>query len=146
MSHLRKDKGNEDDLTILAPQDLNITIYFFFFAAEVVFSEQLACVWESQMKRNQHAIINPAINIILRSGFGGQGMFPLARFDGKFMFIILNEITKSKERSLSFKWSSLILGCTITQTLCYGMDILIVKIFYWSIHSLSNNRIKLACY
>ncbi len=66
------------------------------------------------MKRSQHAIINLAINIILRSGFGGQGVLPLARFDGKFMLIMLNEITKSKDRSLSFKGSSLILGCTIT--------------------------------
>jgi hypothetical protein len=112
MSHLRKDKGNERDLTIFAPQDLNRTT--LFFAADVVFSEQLACVWEPQMKRSQHAVINPAMNIILRSGSGGQGVPPLAGFDGKFMLIILNEITKSKDGSLSFKESSLILCCNVT--------------------------------
>jgi hypothetical protein len=104
-------------LTILAPKDLNRTTLFFsffFFAADVVFSEQLACVWEPQMKRSQHAVINPAINIILRPGSGGQGVPPLAGFDGKFMLFILNEITKSKDRSLSFKESSLILCCTVT--------------------------------
>jgi hypothetical protein len=117
MSHLRKDKGNEHDLTILAPQDLNRTTLFFsffFLAADVVFSEQLACVWEPQMKRSQHAVINPAINIILRSGSGGQGVPPLAGFDGKFILIILNEINKSKNRSLSFKMFPLILCCTVT--------------------------------
>jgi len=104
MSHLRKDKGNEHDLIILAPQYLNRTTFLFsfsFFAAEVVFSEQLACVWEPQMKRSQHAVINPAINIILRSGSGGQGVPPLAGFDGKFILIILKEITKSKDLCLS---------------------------------------------
>ncbi len=104
-------------MTILAPQDLNRTTLFFsffFFVAKVVFSEQLACVREPQMKRSQHAVINPAINIILRSGSGGQGVPPLAGFNGKFILIILKEITKSKDRSLSFEESSLILGCTVT--------------------------------
>jgi hypothetical protein len=35
------------------------------------------------MKRSQHAVINPAINIILRSGSGGQGVPPLAGVDGR---------------------------------------------------------------
>jgi predicted lipoprotein len=35
------------------------------------------------MKRSQHAVINPAINIILRSGSGGQGVPPLAGGDGR---------------------------------------------------------------
>jgi hypothetical protein len=83
-----------------------------------IFGKQLKVILPyediEEMKRSQHAVINPAINIILRSGSGGQGVPPLAGFDGKFMLIILNEITKSKDRSLSFKESSLNLCCTVT--------------------------------
>jgi hypothetical protein len=45
------------------------------------------------MKKSQHAVINPAINIILRSGSGGQGVPPLAGVDGEFSpLIVLHDI------------------------------------------------------
>ncbi|KAH9549689.1 hypothetical protein CY35_10G032200 [Sphagnum magellanicum] len=52
-----------------------------------IFGKQLKVILPyediEEMKRSQHAVINPAINIILRSGSGGQGVPPLAGFDGR---------------------------------------------------------------
>ncbi|KAH8949511.1 hypothetical protein BDL97_10G035500 [Sphagnum fallax] len=52
-----------------------------------IFGKQLKVILPyediEEMKRSQHAVINPAINIILRPGSGGQGVPPLAGFDGR---------------------------------------------------------------
>jgi hypothetical protein len=57
------------------------------------------------MKKSQHAVINPAINIILRSGSGGQGVPPLAGVDGrpKYKFASFwnrNHTLRTLERAL----------------------------------------------
>ncbi|KAJ7548264.1 hypothetical protein O6H91_07G005000 [Diphasiastrum complanatum] len=57
-----------------------------------VFSKQLKVVlpyeYIEEIKKSQHALINPAITIILRAGSGGIGVPPLASSDGraKYMF------------------------------------------------------------
>ncbi|XP_057838545.1 BAG-associated GRAM protein 1 isoform X1 [Cryptomeria japonica] len=57
-----------------------------------VFSKQMKVVLPfediEEIKKSQHAFINPAITIILRVGAGGQGVPPLASPDGraKYMF------------------------------------------------------------
>ncbi|CAK9878150.1 unnamed protein product [Sphagnum jensenii] len=52
-----------------------------------VFAKQMKVIlpYENieEIKRSQHAIINPAITITLRSGSGGQGVPPLVRSDGR---------------------------------------------------------------
>ncbi|CAM6115915.1 unnamed protein product [Calypogeia fissa] len=52
-----------------------------------VFSKQLKVVLPyediEEIKRSQHAFINPAITIILRAGSGGHGVPPLASTDGR---------------------------------------------------------------
>ncbi|KAG6549689.1 hypothetical protein Mapa_008668 [Marchantia paleacea] len=52
-----------------------------------VFSKQLKVVLPyediDEIKRSQHAFINPAITIILRAGAGGHGVPPLASTDGR---------------------------------------------------------------
>ncbi|KAJ7568211.1 hypothetical protein O6H91_01G023400 [Diphasiastrum complanatum] len=52
-----------------------------------VFSKQLKVVLPyedvEEIKRSQHAFINPAITIILRAGSGGYGVPPLASSDGR---------------------------------------------------------------
>lgn len=51
-----------------------------------VFSKQMKVVLPfediEEIKKSQHAFINPAITIILRVGAGGQGVPPLASPDG----------------------------------------------------------------
>lgn len=41
-----------------------------------------------QIKRSQHAFINPAITIILRMGAGGHGVPPLGSADGNLYLIM----------------------------------------------------------
>lgn len=43
---------------------------------------QLPLVLEMQIRRSQHAVINPAITISLRMGAGGHGVPPLGSPDG----------------------------------------------------------------
>ena len=40
-------------------------------------------IWIIQIRRSQHAFINPAVTIILRMGAGGHGVPPLGSPDGE---------------------------------------------------------------
>lgn len=40
------------------------------------------CIKLMQIRRSQHALINPAITIILQTGAGGHGVPPLGSSDG----------------------------------------------------------------
>ncbi|CAK9874458.1 unnamed protein product [Sphagnum jensenii] len=75
-----------------------------------IFAKQLKVILPyediEEMKRSQHAVINPAINIILRSGSGGQGVPPLAGVDGrpKYKFASFwnrNHTLRTLERALN---------------------------------------------
>jgi hypothetical protein len=58
-----------------------------------VFAKQMKVIlpYENieEIKRSQHAIINPAITITLRSGSGGQGVPPLVRSDGNILLLLV---------------------------------------------------------
>ena len=60
-----------------------------------------------QIRRSQHAVINPAITIFLRMGAGGFGVPPLGCPDGKIFITyewFLNQWTPA---SLFFSWSTI---------------------------------------
>lgn len=58
----------------------------FFLGLILVFSVKFATLMPSflQIRRSQHAVINPAITIVLRMGAGGHGAPPLRSPDGMF--------------------------------------------------------------
>lgn len=43
-----------------------------------------------QIKRSQHAVINPAITLVLRTGAGGHGVPPLGSPDGILLLFVLS--------------------------------------------------------
>lgn len=74
-----------------------------------VFSKQMKVILPfediEEIKKSQHAFINPSITIILRVGAGGQGVPPLASTDGraKYMFASFwnrNHAHKTLERAV----------------------------------------------
>ena len=61
---------------------------------------QLIIIFALQIKRSQHAFINPSITIILRMGSGGHGVPPLGNPDGAhhpllFGLVKLDELISS---------------------------------------------------
>lgn len=62
-----------------------VCCHLCFFLSQMiynVFGSEINYYFAIQIKRSQHAVINPAITIILRMGCGGHGVPPLGSPDG----------------------------------------------------------------
>ncbi|KAK9200721.1 hypothetical protein WN944_015919 [Citrus x changshan-huyou] len=70
-----------------------------------VFSKQMKVIIPigdiDEIRRSQHAFINPAITIILRMGAGGHGVPPLGSPDGEWQFLFLTMLKRHVRGLLS---------------------------------------------